>query len=126
MGELCNSDEFIERLSKMMDSIEARAQQAEARAEQAQQAIEQAQQAIEQAQQATAQAQQATAQAEAQALAEARQSILDLAEAYGLEISAARQQQVQGASLAESHALRLALKATHAWPAPSPTPPGSR
>ncbi len=35
MAELPNSEEFIERLSKMMDGIEARAQQAEAQAQQA-------------------------------------------------------------------------------------------
>jgi len=35
VAELPNSEEFIERLSKMMDGIEARAQQAEAQAQQA-------------------------------------------------------------------------------------------
>ena len=43
MGELMNSEEFIERLSKMMDSIEARAQQAAAEAQQAEAQAQQAQ-----------------------------------------------------------------------------------
>ena len=95
MGELMNSEEFIERLSKMMDSIEVRAQHAEA-----------------QAQHAEAQAQ----HAEAQALAGIRQAVLDLAEAYGLEVSAERLQQIHSASAAEADVLRRALKSTHAWP----------
>jgi adenylosuccinate synthase len=123
MGELMNSDEFIERLSRMMDGIEARAEQAEAQAQQAQAQAEEAQaqqaQAQAQAQQAQAQAEEAQAQAEeaqAQVLQEARQAVLDLAEAYGLEVSPARQQHVQAASLEELRALRTSLKRARAWP----------
>jgi Uma2 family endonuclease len=105
MAELPNSEEFIERLSKMMDGIEARAQQAEA----------QAQQAEAQAQQAEAQAQQAEVQAQ-QAEAQIRDAVLDLAEAYGLEITPERRQQVRQASLGDLAALRAALKAGRSWP----------
>jgi Uma2 family endonuclease len=90
-AELPNSEEFIEQLSKMMEGIEARAQQAEA-----------------QAQQAEAQAQQAEAQA--------RAAVLDLAEACGLEVTPERRQQVEQASLGSLAALRAALKAGRAWP----------
>jgi Uma2 family endonuclease len=95
MGELMNSQEFIERLSKMMDSIEARAQQAEA-----------------QAQEAQVQAQ----QAQAQVLVQARQAVLDLAEAYGLDVSEQQRQTLHDSSLAELEALRHALKSRRAWP----------
>jgi Uma2 family endonuclease len=98
MAELPYSEECIERLSRMMDSIEARAQQAEA----------QAQQAETQAQQAEAQAQQAEVQA--------RDAVLDLAEAFGLEITPERRQQAQEASLEDLAALRAALKARRSWP----------
>jgi Uma2 family endonuclease len=102
MGELMNSDEFIERLSRMMDGIEARAEEAEAQAEQAQAQAEQAQAQAEQAQ--------------AQLLLEARQAVLDLAEAYGLEVSPSRRQQVEAAALEELRALRAALKQHRSWP----------
>ena len=42
--------------------------------------------------------------------------MLDLAEAYGLEISAERKSQVESASHAEILQLRLALKSTRTWP----------
>jgi Uma2 family endonuclease len=88
MAELPNSEELIERISRMMDGIEARAQQAEVQAQ----------------------------QAEAQAEAQARNAVLDLAEAYGLEITPERRQQVQQASLEDLAALRAALKAGRSWP----------
>jgi len=91
MAELPNSEELIERLSKMMDGIEVRAQRAEV-----------------QAQQAEVQARQAEAQA--------RDAVLDLAAAYGLEITPERRQQVQQASLEDLAALRAALKAGRSWP----------
>ena len=119
MAELPSSEEFIERLSSMMDGIEARAQQAEAQAQQAeaqaQQAEAQAQQAEVQAQQAEVQAQQAEVQAQ-QAEAQARDAVLDLAEAYGLEITPERREQVQQASLTDLAALRAALKSRRSWP----------
>lgn len=99
LAELPNSDEFIERLSKMMEGIEERARQAEAQAE------AQTRQAEERAQ-----------QAEAQAEAQARQAVLDLAEAYGLEISEERREQVAQAGMEELATLRAALKTNRAWP----------
>lgn len=80
MAELPNSDEFIERLSKMMEGIERRAQQAEALAQQA------------------------------------REAVLDLAEAYGIELTPERRRQVDEASPEELQALRAALKARRTWP----------
>ncbi len=91
MAELPNSEEFIERLSKMMDGIEARAQEAEA-----------------QVQRAEAQVQRAEARA--------RDAVLDLAEAYGVEITPARRQQVLAADLDALDVLHTALKAARAWP----------
>ena len=67
------------------------------------------------AQHAEAQAQHAEAQAqhaEAQALAGLRQAVLDLAEAYGLEVSAERLQQIRSTSAAKADGLRQALKST--------------
>jgi len=77
MAELPNSEEVIERLSKMMDGIEARVQQTEV---------------------------------------QARDAVLDLAEAYGLEITPERRQQVQQVSLEDLAVLRAALKAGRSWP----------
>jgi len=95
MAELPSSEEFIERLSSMIDGIEARARAADVQAE-------------AQAQQVEAQAQQAEVQA--------RDAVLDLAEAYGVEITPERRQQVQQASLEDLAALRVALKARRSWP----------
>lgn len=96
MGELVNSDEFIALLSKMMNGVEARAQQAEERAER--------------------EAEQARREAE-QAHAEARAALLDLAEVLGLlPVPAAQQQQIDQADTAALIALRAALKQTRAWP----------
>lgn len=95
MGELLNSDEFIERLSVMMDGIEARAEQAEAQAERERAQAE---------------------QERAQRLQDAQEAVLDLAEAYGIEVTPERRQQVQQAGLEALGGLRRALKATRAWP----------
>ncbi|HEY8380205.1 MAG TPA: Uma2 family endonuclease [Nannocystis sp.] len=95
LAELPNSDEFIERLSKMLEGIEARAREAEAEAQ------AQARRAEERARQAEAQI---------------RQAVLDLAEAYGLELSDERRRQVAQAGMEELAALRAVLKATRAWP----------
>ena len=102
MAELPNSEEFIEMLSKMMEGIEARAQQAETKAEEAETKAEEAEAK--------------TKEAEAQTLVQARESVLDLAEAYGLEISMERRRQIQEAGLKDLGVLRAAMKAGRAWP----------
>ena len=84
VAELMNSEEFIARLSRMMDGIEIRAQLAEAQA--------------------------------AAAEAQARQGVLDLAEAFGVELTAERRELVEAAELDALEAFRLALKAHRGWP----------
>lgn len=115
MGELMNSEEFIERLSKMMDGIESRALQAEA-----QMAVVEAQMAESKDQVAKFEAQLAEvdaqlAEADARVLLSEREAVLDLAEAYGLEITAERRLQLQAADLNALRAQRVLLKAKRAW-----------
>ena len=46
-----------------------------------------------------------------------REAVSDLCEAFGVELTAARRQQLAGLDLAGLQTLRAALKATRAWPA---------
>lgn len=116
VAELMNSEEFIERLGRMMNDIEARAQEAEALADAAE---AQAAEAAAQTRTAEVQAAEAAAQAEAAeaaTLQTAREAVLDLAEAYAVDLTPERQAQVAAADAEVLRQLRAALKATRRWP----------
>lgn len=95
MAELMNSDEFIERLSAMMDGIEARATQAEAQAEEERAQVE---------------------RERAERLREQQEAVLDLAEAYAIEVTPEQRQAVRQATLGMLADLRRMIKATRRWP----------
>ena len=112
VSELANYEEYFERVSKLLAGIEARAIEAQERAEQAQERAEQAQERAEQAQETLEQER----VLRATLTQEVRSAVLDLAEAYGLEIPDERRAQIAQAGLEELQALRLALKSRRAWP----------
>jgi Uma2 family endonuclease len=83
MAELIGSDDLIDRLAGMVESLEAKAEQAEAKIEQAEAKAEQAQAKVEQAQ---AKAEQAQAKVE-QAVASMRANVLAVLAARGIPVA---------------------------------------
>ena len=115
MGELMNSEEFIERLSKMMDGIESRALQAEAQVAVAEAQVAESKEQVARFEAQLAEVDAQLAEADARVLLSEREAVLDLAEAYGLEITAERRLQLQAADLNALRAQRVLLKAKRAW-----------
>lgn len=115
MGELMNSEEFIERLSKMMDGIESRALQAEAQVAVAEAQVAESKDQVARFEAQLAEVDAQLAEADARVLLSEREAVLDLAEAYGLEITAERRLQLQAADLNALRAQRVLLKAKRAW-----------